>query len=130
MDASDTVARRFEALPSLVAADTELVRRGRFLDCDFVIGIGALELLVAVRAGKVESVTRGPLLLKTWVFAVRADAATWEAFLAAVPKAGWHDILALNKVGRAKIEGTLQPFMANLQYVKDVLAAPRASVEA
>jgi hypothetical protein len=126
MDATDTIARRFEALPKLVAADPDLVRRGRFLDCDFVIGIGAQDLLVAVRAGQVASVTRGPFLLKPWVFAIRAGAATWDAFLAPVPKAGWHDILALNKVGRAKIEGTLQPFMANLQYIKDVLAAPRA----
>ena len=34
--------------------------------------------------------------------------------------------MALSKVGLARIEGNLQPFMANLQYVKDVVAAPRA----
>ena len=57
-----------------------------------------------------------------------ADA--WLEFLAPVPKPGWHDIMALSKRGVARIEGNLQPFMANLQYIKDVLAAPRADAGA
>ena len=126
MDASEKIARRFEALPRLIAADPDLVRRGRFLDCDFEIGLGAILLLVSVRAGQVTSVARGPFLLKSSVFAIRADAETWEAFLEPMPKPGWHDILALTKTGRARIEGNLQPFMANLQVIKDMLAAPRA----
>ncbi len=126
MDASEKIARRFEALPRLIAADPDLVRRGRFLDCDFEIGLGAILLLVSVRAGQVTSVARGPFLLKSSVFAIRADAETWEAFLEPRPKPGWHDILALTKTGRARIEGNLQPFMANLQVIKDMLAAPRA----
>jgi hypothetical protein len=50
---------------------------------------------------------------------------TWLRFLATVPEPGWHDIMALTKRGSARIEGNLQPFMANLQYIKDVLSAPR-----
>jgi hypothetical protein len=34
--------------------------------------------------------------------------------------------MALSKVGLARIEGNLQPFMANLQVIKDIVAAPRA----
>jgi hypothetical protein len=42
-----------------------------------------------------------------------------------MPEPGWHDLLAIYKRGYAQIDGDLQPLMANLQYVKDVLAAPR-----
>jgi hypothetical protein len=42
-----------------------------------------------------------------------------------VPAPGHNDIFALFKRGKLTIEGDLHPFMANLLYVKDVLAAPR-----
>jgi hypothetical protein len=42
-----------------------------------------------------------------------------------VPKPGFHDLLALTKRGEAVLEGDLHPFIAHLQYFKDVLALPR-----
>jgi hypothetical protein len=42
-----------------------------------------------------------------------------------MPKPGWHDLFALTKRGEAVLEGDLHPFMAHLQYFKDVLALPR-----
>jgi len=124
--ATERVAKLLAALPALVAADAHLVRRGRFLTCDLEIGIGELPLSVSVDAGRITQVARGPFLLKPWTFAIRMPADAWLEFLAPVPKPGWHDIMALSKRGIARIEGNLQPFMANLQFVKDVLAAPRA----
>jgi hypothetical protein len=124
------VAKLFTALPSLVAANADLMRRGRFLTCDFEIGIDSLPLSVSVVEGGIKAVARGPFLLKPWVFSVRMPADAWLEFLAPVPKPGWHDIMALSKRGVARIEGNLQPFMANLQYIKDVLAAPRADAGA
>jgi hypothetical protein len=47
-----------------------------------------------------------------------------------MPKAGWHDLLALTKRGEATLEGDIRPFMANLQYFKDVLALPRTTAGA
>jgi hypothetical protein len=120
------VATLFAALPSLIAAKDDLVRRGRFLTCDFEIGIDDLPLSVGVVDGIVRDVARGPFLLKSFMFAIRMPADAWLKFLAPVPEPGWHDIMALSKRGVARIEGNLQPFMANLQYIKDVLAAPRA----
>lgn len=128
MGASDTerVGKLFGSLPELVAKNTDLVRRGRFLSCDFEIGVGDLPLSVSVAEGAIMRVAKGPFLLKPWVFAIRIPADAWLEFLAPVPKPGWHDVMALSKRGVARIEGNLQPFMANLQYIKDVLAAPRA----
>ena len=124
--AAERVARLFAELPTLVAGNADLVRRGRFLTCDIELGIGAIALAVRIENGRIASVTRGPFLLKPWTFAVRMDPETWLKFLAPVPEAGWHDVMALTKRGAARIEGNLQPFMANLQYIKDVVAAPRA----
>ncbi len=124
--ATEQAAKLFEALPRLVAADADLVRRGRFLTCDFELGVGALPLFVSIANGEVKSVARGPFLLRPWTFAIRSAPETWLKFLEPMPAAGVHDLMALSKVGLAKIEGNLQPYMANLQYIKDVLAAPRA----
>lgn len=120
----------FEALPRLVDGDPDLQRRGRFLDCEFTIGVGKTPLHVTVRSGKVVSVARGPFLLRPATFALEADGAAWLEFLAPMPRPGAHDIFALSKAGRLKISGNLVPLMGNLQYVKDVLAAPRAIVGA
>ncbi len=122
---AEAVARLFGTLPRLVAEDADLMRRGRFLDCAFEIGIGVLPLLVIVRAGRIEQVTRGPFLLRSTDFSLHAEPQTWAKVLEPMPEAGWHDLLALTKTGRARITGNLLPFMGNLQYVKDVLAAPR-----
>ena len=123
---SDGIIAMFAALPDLVNADIDLVRRGRFLTTEFEIGVGRLPLHVSIVAGQVCAVTKGPFLLKPWVFALRAEAATWGQLLEPVPAPGFHDLLALSKRGLLAIEGNLQPFMANLQYVKDVVTAPRA----
>jgi hypothetical protein len=42
-----------------------------------------------------------------------------------VPRPGYHDLFALTRFGRARIEGDLQPLMANLRYIKEVLEVPR-----
>jgi hypothetical protein len=122
---AEHVARVLAELPALVNGNVDLIRRGRFLTCDFELGIGAIVLAVRIENGRIASVVRGPFLLKSWDFAIRMAPDTWLKFLVPVPEPGWHDIMALTKRGAARIEGNLQPFMANLQYVKDVLAAPR-----
>lgn len=124
------VARRFEALPEIAGRDEDIVRRGRFLTCDFKLGVGALPLLVSVVAGRVTAVARGPFLLRPWAFSLTAAPEIWARFLEPVPVAGMHDILALSKTRQLLIEGDLRPFMANLQVVKDIVAAPRARLEA
>lgn len=124
-DAADRVRRRFEALPTLVAQDADLVRRGRFLTCDVCLGVGDQQLLLRIVDGRVLAVHRGPFLLRPWTFSIHASAEDWLGFLEPVPKPGWHDLMAMSKRGSARIEGDLQPFMANLQFIKDVLATPR-----
>jgi hypothetical protein len=114
-----------DRLLDLVNADDTLVRRGRFLTCDFLIEVGDTPYHVSVVSGRIASVTPGPALMRPWRFAIRAPEDAWREFWQPVPRAGFHDLFALTRFGRARIEGDLQPLMANLRYVKDVLEKPR-----
>jgi hypothetical protein len=112
-------------LPDLVNADEGLVRRGQRLTITFLLAVDDTEYLVHVAAGRLVAVERGPFLLRSWSFAVRASADAWVRFWQPLPEPGYHDLFAMKKLGVACIEGDLWPLMAHLRYVKDVLAAPR-----
>jgi hypothetical protein len=113
------------SLPDLVNNDAGLVRRGRYLTATFLVEAGDVEFLVRVVEGRVAPVERGPFLMRSWTFALRASAETWQRFWEPAPAPGYHDLFAMKKLGVARIEGDLVPLMAHLRYVKDVVAAPR-----
>jgi len=112
-------------LPDLVNADDALIRRGARLTTAFLLAVDDVEFLIHVAAGRLETVERGPFLLRSWSFALRASADAWARFWQPVPAPGYHDLFAMKKLGVARVEGDLWPLMAHLRYVKDVLAAPR-----
>jgi hypothetical protein len=122
------IAAVLEQLAELVNTDAGLVRRGRYLSTTFLVETGPTAWLVSVHEGRVIRVERGPFLMRAWSFAVRASEDAWRRFWAPVPAAGWHDLFAMTKRGHATVEGDLRPLMANLRYVKDVLAKPRGSL--
>ena len=114
-----------QRIPELVNADANLVRRGRFLNTTFLVEIGEAGYLVRIVEGRVVAVTPGPFITPNYSFALRAPREAWETFWQKVPPPGFNDLFALFKRGLLRIEGDLHPFMANLLYIKDVLAAPR-----
>ncbi|HET9490000.1 MAG TPA: hypothetical protein VFR64_09650 [Methylomirabilota bacterium] len=114
-----------EGLAELVNGNEALVRRGRYLTTTFLVETGDTAWLVTVIEGRIARLERGPFLMRQWRFAVRASAEAWRRFWESVPAPGYHDLFAMAKLGQARIEGDLQPLMANLRYVKEVLAAPR-----
>jgi hypothetical protein len=114
-----------ERLFDLVNADAALVRRGRFLTADFLVEVGDEPFLISVQDGRVASVTPRPAPTRPWRFAIRASAEAWQEFWQPVPRPGYHDLFALTRFGRARIEGDLLPLMANLRYIKEVLETPR-----
>lgn len=116
-----------DRLADLVNGNVDLVRRGRYLSTTFLVETGATAWLVTVHEGRVEKLERGPFLMRAWTFAVRAPKSAWTKFWEPMPAAGFHDIFAMAKGGHATVEGDLRPLMANLRYIKDVLAAPRRS---
>jgi hypothetical protein len=114
-----------EHLPELVNSDPALMRRGRYLSVVFLVGVGETGWLVRVHEGRIASVTRAPSVMPDFRFALRAPADAWARFWQPVPEPGWQDLFALQRRKLLVMEGDLQPLMANLLYVKDVLASPR-----
>jgi hypothetical protein len=92
---------------------------------DFMLEIGDKGYLVKIIEGRIVGITPGPFVTPNYSFALRAPRDEWELFWKKVPAPGHNDIFALFKRGKLTIEGDLHPFMANLLYIKDVLAAPR-----
>ena len=115
----------FSKIPALLDAAPALVTRGRFLDCDCRLGLIDRPFFVSIRAGCIVEFTAQPALMRSWRFSYRATPAAWREYWQPMPKAGWHDLLALTKRGEAVVEGELHPFMTHLQYFKDLLALPR-----
>jgi hypothetical protein len=122
-----TPADRFAALPVLLAADSDLIRRGRFLSVDCRVDIGSEPFFLSIHDGALAGFQRGPGLMRATAFLFRANAEAWTNYWDPIPDAGWHDLFALTKRGAASIEGDLRPFFQNLQYFKDLLALPRGA---
>ena len=116
---------QFEQLPRLVNEDVDLVRRGAWIDLQFQVGLGTLPYYATVAGGRINAFERGPILMRSSRFQITATAEAWSRFWEPIPEPGWHDLLALTKRGAARIDGDLHPLLANLQYFKDLLAAPR-----
>jgi hypothetical protein len=114
-----------DRVAELVNGDPAIVRWGRHLNDTFMVEVGDQQYLVAVHAGRIESVAKGPFVMRSWRFAIRARRECWEKFWAKVPAPGWHDLFALLRRGDIVFEGDQRVLMAHLLYVKLVLAAPR-----
>jgi hypothetical protein len=125
-DAADAaVIKAFADIPALLEQAPALIARGQMLDCDCLLGPTAHPFLASIRAGRIVDLAPAPVLMRSWRFAYRATSAAWTEYWQPMPKPGWHDLFALTKRGEAVLEGDLHPFMAHLQYFKDVLALPR-----
>ena len=112
-------------IASLVNADAKLIRRGRFVDTTFMIAIDDAYTLIRVQEGRITKVTPGPFITPDFSFALRASRNVWEKFWQPLPPLGFTDVFALVKQKLMRVEGDIHPFMANLLYFKDVIAAPR-----
>ena len=118
----ESLARRFQQAISSV--DEALIARGRWLSARCLVQIGSRAVLLAIEHGVPRVVADIPPLC-SWDFSVKASGRAWDALWQTTPAPGWHDLFALSKRGELQLEGNLQPLMANLQYMKDLLALPR-----
>lgn len=114
-----------EQWSSLANNDRWLVHRGRFVSVAFLLDLGTAEYLVHLHRGRIERVEQGPFVMPAWTFALRGSRDGWDAFWQEPPAPGAHDLLALVRFGKLRIEGDQHVLMANLQYFKDLLALPR-----
>jgi len=115
-----------DSLKETVNRDAALVRRGRWVNLDFLFGIGEEEFVITVAEGRILKVEARRLPTHGGRFAIRADRETWEEHWRPVPKRDYHDIWSMLPKGLATLDGDLLPLMQNLQYFKDVIASLRA----
>ena len=114
-----------EALQERVNRDEGLLRRGRYLSTTFLLEVGPTAWLISIFEGRVVSVTRGPFVMPSSSFALRAPEEEWRKFWSDRPPPGSNDLMALIKRRVLKAEGDLQIFMSNLRYFKEALAKLR-----
>jgi hypothetical protein len=114
-----------EALKERVNGDVGLVRRGRLLTTTFLLQSGDTSWLISIFEGRIVSVNRGPFVMPSSSFALRASEAEWEKFFLAKPPPGSNDLMALVRRKALRAEGNLQVFMAHLRYFKEALAKLR-----
>jgi hypothetical protein len=114
-----------EALKARVNDDESLIRRGRYLTTTFLLEVGETPWLISIFEGRIASVSRGPFVMPSSSFALRASAEEWEKFWSHRPPPGSNDLMALIKRRVLKAEGDLHVFMANLRYFKEALAKLR-----
>jgi hypothetical protein len=114
-----------EQLQERANANARLVHRGRFVDTRFLLAVGDDNFLIHVHGGRIEKIEKGPFVMPRWTFALRASREDWEQFWQPLPKPGFHDLMALVKFRRLRVEGDQHPFMANLLYFKGVMESLR-----
>lgn len=128
--ANDAEVAMIETLRDKVNGDAGLVRRGRFLTTSFLLEVGATAWLIQIFEGRIVAVTKGPFVMPSSAFTLRAPAEEWEKFWSPRPPAGCNDLMALIKRRVLKAEGDLHVFMANLRYFKESLGKLRAGESA
>lgn len=116
-------------LPATMSARPDLVRLGRHCHLEFLIEVGNRAFLVTVKAGHVTGVHPGPLKMRAWCFAIRAEEGAWREFWSQVPRPGFNDIFAMASSGHARIEGDVGPLLEHLRYLKEVAQLPRSILE-
>ena len=81
-------ADRFTRLPQLLARDSDLLRRGRWLKVECRVDVGNEPFFLSIRDGALASFDRGAKLMRSTVFSFRATDEAWANYWKPVPDAG------------------------------------------
>jgi hypothetical protein len=121
-------ARLRAAMLGDAAAQAHFVKRGRGFSAGWIVRVGTTAHWIRCDQGRVVECRIGLPLMIDSRLSFNGSAAAWDEFWQPVPRAGWHDLLALSKRGELTFEGDMQLMLSNLQYLKDLLALPRTEV--
>ncbi|MGY8936928.1 MAG: hypothetical protein ACKVG6_12710 [Alphaproteobacteria bacterium] len=110
-----------------VNGDVALVRRGRYVTLDFLVGVGDQDYIFRIDQGRIESISLRDKAMNSGHFTIRAGTDVWTEFWRHTPRRDYHDLFSMFAAGRAQIDGDVTPFMQNIRYFKDVLTTPRVA---
>jgi len=117
-----------EHLPELVNSNPALVRRGRWLNAIFFLGVGEAFWLIRINEGRIVECKRQPLRISQFDFAITGEEAAWRKFWDKTPPPMHHDLHALLRIGAIRIEGDIDLLLANMLYLKMMLETLRGKV--
>ena len=117
-----------EQLKDLVNANAGLVRRGRWTNAVMLLGIGEENHWVTIREGRIESVKAEDWRVSHFDFAIKGTAEAWEKFWSDPPPPRHHDISALVRENKIRLEGDIDMLQANFLYLKLMLEQLRGRV--
>ena len=93
-----------ENLKNKVNKNTNLIKRGRWINLSFIFGVNE----------------------KEFIFKISSSLENWEKHWLKIPPRDFHDLFAMLSKKIIKLDGDLKPLMQNLQYFKDLIASNRA----
>ena len=117
-----------EKLQALVNDNPALVRRGRWTNAVMLLGIGDDNWLVTIRDGRIEQITPEDWTVCPWDFAIHGTREAWEKFWSPMPPPMHHDISALVRAGKVRLDGNIDMLLANFLYLKLVLEQLRGKI--
>lgn len=112
-----------------VNGNEALVRRGRFVNLTFQLGVGDDNYLFTVLNGRIIEFKPRTLSTETGLFSVRGTWQHWQKFWLPVPPRDYQDLFSMLPKQYAQLDGDVLPLMQNLQYFKDLLACGREPQE-
>ena len=121
---------KLEHMRQALAGRPDLLRLGALFSETVLLEVDAAEYYLTFDTGQLTAITPGPSRKTPWRFALRTDAEALAAFWEPLPRAGFHDIFGLVKIGRARIDGDILMLVKNLRFFKEFLALGRAEVAA
>ncbi|MEM9061368.1 MAG: hypothetical protein AAGD13_12975 [Pseudomonadota bacterium] len=117
-----------DALPELVNANAALVRRGRWASFTMLLGIGAENWLVTIENGRISACEREDLQVSACDFAILGTEDAWLKFWQQMPPPMHHDLHALIRAGKMRLEGDIDLLLGNMLYVKILLEQLRGRI--
>ena len=119
-----------EKLQDLVNGNAGIVRRGQWTNAVMLLGIGDKNWMITIRAGQIESIALEDWTVSAYDFGIRGTAEAWEKFWSPLPPPMHHDISALVRAGKVRMDGNMDMLMANFLYLKLMLEQMRGHYQA
>ena len=121
---------QLESMQQRLSKTPHLHRIGALFCETVLLKIDDAEYYLSFEKGQLVQITQGPSKKTPYRFAFETDSQALEQFWQDVPKAGFHDLFALVKIGRAQISGDILMLVKNLRFFKEFMALGRLSTGA
>ena len=114
-----------ENLKNKVNKNTNLIKRGRWINLTFILGVNEKEFIFKIVDGKINSISQKKVDTEFGIFKISSSLENWEKHWLKIPPRDFHDLFAMLSKKIVKIDGNILPLMQNLQFFKDLIASNR-----